>query len=206
MICFHRLVSHGFQHYQPANGSIAVIKKSRKLACNQRAWNVVSKLLISFKLNTIKTESLINIFLLVSSTLPVTQQPPLTPNKKTENHSPPSNILQSYNRQINADSDKYKQEEVLYFETGCNDQINSNFNCFVFKLLLRYKSQLALEWSTQPHWNKIQWKASMLMSGMNEYMMQKYSINKHSHTLSIYKESRSESSERMKIGVGDEKR
>lgn len=44
----------------------------------------------------------------VSSTLP--QQPPPTPNKKTENQS--SNILQSYNRQINNDSDKFKQEEV----------------------------------------------------------------------------------------------
>ncbi|XP_055297262.1 coronin-7 isoform X7 [Sitodiplosis mosellana] len=48
----------------------------------------------------------------LSSTLPVTQQPPLTPNKKTDQHSPPSNILQSYNRQINTDNDKYKQEEI----------------------------------------------------------------------------------------------
>ncbi|XP_031625117.1 coronin-7 isoform X2 [Contarinia nasturtii] len=48
----------------------------------------------------------------LSSTLPATQQPPLTPNKKTDQHSPPSNILQSYNRQINTDTDKYKQEEI----------------------------------------------------------------------------------------------
>lgn len=53
------------------------------------------------------------ILLIVSSTLPASQQqPPLTPNKKTDQHSPPSNILQSYNRQMNADNDKFKQEEV----------------------------------------------------------------------------------------------
>lgn len=46
----------------------------------------------------------------VSSTLPAAQQPQ-TPIKKTD-QLPQSNILTSFNRQVNADNDKIKQEEV----------------------------------------------------------------------------------------------
>lgn len=117
MICSHQHVSHGNQRCQHMIGSIVAIKKSRKSLCSRKAWNAVSICknnywkLIFFSEKLIKSLSWIR--LTVSSTLPVTQPPPLTPNKtKTEQHSPPSNILQSYNRQINTDNDKYKQEEV----------------------------------------------------------------------------------------------
>ncbi|XP_055297269.1 coronin-7 isoform X11 [Sitodiplosis mosellana] len=68
----------------------------------------------------------------LSSTLPVTQQPPLTPNKKTDQHSPPSNILQSYNRQINTDNDKYKQEEV---NIGIFLRFQGDFFCLFIQFL-----------------------------------------------------------------------
>lgn len=129
MICSRQLESRGFQRYRLANGLIAVIKKSRKLVCNPKAWNAVSNHYCEMnEIMKLKAEIFdcqhffchqtpylfYSTCYLVSSTLPVSQQPPLTPNKKTEQHSPPSNILQSYNRQINADSDKFKQEEVNF--------------------------------------------------------------------------------------------
>lgn len=40
------------------------------------------------------------------------QQQEHTPTKKTD-HAPTSNILQSYNRQLNAENEKYKQAEVI---------------------------------------------------------------------------------------------
>lgn len=88
-------------------------KKAKKLSLQPEGMECCKYLL-----NTVDLASKIHFnwpnlpYDLVSSTLPVTQQPPLTPNKKTDHHAPASNILQSYNRQINTDSEKYKQEEV----------------------------------------------------------------------------------------------
>lgn len=104
----------------------------------------------------------------VSSTLPVSQQPPLTPNKKSELQS--SNILQSYNRQINNDNEKFKQEEVCVCLTGRRDTINRTYfdwwqPCFFLSMPARSKSQWALEWNTRLSWSRTTWRASMPMNG-----------------------------------------